>query len=282
MNKMEWIIKKAKELELDALGFCHPGPLLERYPVDFPDAKACLGVLESYRVEESPRPETGAWGRISPSAIFADYHRLVLEKTEKMGAAMEEEWGCATRSYCDRGPLPDRAVAKLCGLGQIGRNTFLINERFGTRTYIGYLLTDLDLGLKESVPEGNDVCGSCNRCVEHCPTGALTGDGGIRRERCVSALTQAKELEQPWMEKALGVQIYGCDICQAGCPHNRLSGSRNRFHPPMVSQWVDLEALLAMGNREFKDTYGRSSAGWIGRKRFQRNARIAVANQEKR
>jgi epoxyqueuosine reductase len=145
-------------------------------------------------------------------------------------------------------------------------------------TYIGYILTDLEISEYDQ-PIASNYCGGCTKCLDACPNQAITGDGKVNRERCISQLTQLKTLTDE-MRGKMGNQIYGCDLCQLACPYNQHIA--NKKHPALINSQYSLEHLLALSNKEFKETIKVTSAGWKGKKILQRNAIIALSKTKTR
>ncbi len=152
-----------------------------------------------------------AWGR--------DYHKVMRKKLEQLRAAVEQVApGVETRVYVDTGPIVERAFARLSGIGWTGKNTCLINEQKGSWFFLGVILTSLELAPDVPAP---DRCGSCTRCLEACPTGALTEPYVMDASRCIAYFNI--ELRGAIPEKfrpAIGKNVFGCDICQDVCPWN--------------------------------------------------------------
>jgi epoxyqueuosine reductase len=177
----------------------------------------------------------------------------------------------------DTGELSDRAVAERAGIGWSGKNCSLINPKWGSWIYLGEMITNLPLPPDRPIEDG---CGECTRCIDACPTGALVGPGELDAKRCISYVTQTKDMvSDEWMRK-IGNRLYGCDTCQVVCPVNR--GIDARHHEELLPDPETakplLRPLLTMGNREFRDRFGSTAAAWRGRKPIQRNALIALGN----
>ena len=164
-----------------------------------------------------------AW--ISRYAWGKDYHEVMRDKLEQLRAAVEQlAPDTETRVYVDTGPVVERVFARLSGIGWTGKNTCLINEHKGSWFFLGVILTDLKLDLDLPAP---DRCGSCTRCLEACPTGALIEPYVMDASRCISYFNI--ELRGPIPQEyrtAIGRNVFGCDICQDVCPWNNrpLSG----------------------------------------------------------
>ena len=242
-----------------------------------PGAKSFIVILESY--VPPVYKDDGKSGNISPAAAGPDYHRIVREKLERLAGHIKKELpDCQFIPFVDDSPFSEKHVAIRAGLGRLMKNGLFYSARFGSRCYIGLILTDRPVAEWE-MPQRRDGqldlfdrCLSCQACVKACPGGALT-EKGINSYRCVSYLTQKKEDLDNREKRALGKQIYGCDVCQKVCPLNP--------HIPAgyeTGEAVDLTALLSMTNREFHTRYRSTAAGWRGKKILQRNARIVREN----
>jgi len=164
-----------------------------------------------------------------------DYHKVLKQKLLALLAWLEQEVGHAlpaARAYVDTGPVLERELARRAGLGWFGRNTMLLHPRRGSYFFLGALLTELDLEPDE--PFERDHCGTCNACVEACPTGALlgrdaTGAPVIDATRCISYLTIEHRGPIPRaLRPLIGNRVFGCDICQEVCPFTRKSSAPAR------------------------------------------------------
>ncbi|HET9179489.1 MAG TPA: tRNA epoxyqueuosine(34) reductase QueG [Terriglobia bacterium] len=159
-----------------------------------------------------------AW--ISRYAWGQDYHETMRLRLEKLRQAIESlEPGAETRVYVDTGPIVERAFARYSGIGWTGKNTCLINPVKGSWFFLGVVLTSLAIGPDLPAP---DRCGSCTRCLDACPTGALTTPYVMDASRCIAYFNI--ELKGPIPEQyrqKIGANMFGCDICQDVCPWNR-------------------------------------------------------------
>jgi epoxyqueuosine reductase len=161
-----------------------------------------------------------AW--ISRYAWGEDYHEVMRRKLEQLRKAIEKlAPNVDTRVYVDTGPIVERAFARLSGVGWMGKNTCLINEQKGSWFFLGVILTNLQLELDLAAP---DRCGSCTRCLEACPTGALVQPYVMDASRCISYFNIELRGNIPEeFRTAIGANVFGCDICQDVCPWNNRS-----------------------------------------------------------
>lgn len=301
------IIAYAHEIGIDKIGFASADPFLtlkERlvehrekgYESGFeePDldkrtdpslslegARSLIAIALAYpsKMENPPKSEPGAYrGILCRAAWGMDYHHVLREKLDKLARFIcRLEPGARVESMVDTGALSDRAVAERAGLGWVGKNCALITPEFGSWVYLGELITNLPLPPDKPVEEG---CGDCNLCVEACPTGALVQGGQLNAQKCVAFLTQVKDFIPDQYRAKIGNRLYGCDTCQTVCPKNRGKhfAHHAEFRPdPEVAKPL-LRPLLHMSNKEFKQTFGTSSAAWRGKKPIQRNAILALAH----
>ena len=160
-------------------------------------------------------------GPVARYARGDDYHDVMTERLRALHAWIESEEGAPVRgrAYVDTGPILERDLAQRAGLGWIGKNTMLVNPRRGSFFFIGALLLDLDL--RSDAPFDADRCGTCTRCLDACPTDAFVAPRVMDATRCISYLTIEHRSEIPEaLQRLVGTNLYGCDICQDVCPWN--------------------------------------------------------------
>jgi epoxyqueuosine reductase len=242
---------------------CHPETLL-------PGARTVVSAALSY-FAPGPSP-TSEEGRL-PRYAWKDYYSELRSKLTALG----DRIGGNYRVLVDENQHVDREGAARAGVGFYGKNTLLITRRFGSWVVLGTLVTDAEI--EPSAPLDLD-CGSCTRCIDACPTGALDEPGVLDSTRCLSYWTQAPgPVPEPYRE-ALGDQVYGCDICQDVCPWNRGVEKRQRDKPlpeeaePVVSLLDWLEAP----DEELRTRYDRLYFPRNDPRYLRRNALVAAGN----
>jgi epoxyqueuosine reductase len=245
-------------------------------------------------------------GALAPS----DYHDQLLSRLHCIEAALLTQAACTTRCYVDTGPILERSYAARAGVGWIGKNTCVINQRLGSWLLLGVIVTSLRFDIEPTNgPAPNqsnaqlstllapDRCGTCTRCIDACPTGALLGgkDPAAPREmdasRCIAYLTiEKKGAIDESLRPQIGRQVFGCDICQDVCPWNGSDRNRNNgnrktplsVHPDMQPRHElinpSLDWLASMGTQDFNHHFKGSPLERTGRKRLLRNVAIAMGN----
>lgn len=233
------------------------------------DAKSIIVFLFPYHVEG----EEGS--NISNYTYSKDYHFIVQEKLNSIGEYLTEEIeGFKYQAHVDTGPLVDRYLANRAGLGFFGINAHLINDDYGTYFFIGYIINNYPF--EEDKPMDR-TCYQCMRCVEACPGEIILGNFDINPIRCRSYITQKKrdldELDKEIIKK--DNIIFGCDICQRVCPHNKGIDITHmeEFKENLIFS-LDYDEINVMSNKGFKRKYGNRAFAWRGRKVIKRNYEI--------
>lgn len=181
-------------------------------------AKSVISLLFSYHTTEDLSERH--YYRISKYGYGIDYHKVLRDKmNDIVGYIKRLTLSENTFQYVDTAPVFEKAWAARCGLGWIGKNTLLINKNLGSFVFIGTVITDVELEYDEPI---EDDCGICSLCIDSCPTGALTAPHEIDIRKCISHLTMEQKNALPvQLKEKFNRYIYGCDICQNCCPHNR-------------------------------------------------------------
>jgi epoxyqueuosine reductase len=212
----------------------------------------------------------------------SDYHKVLLRKLENLRDRLAEEMSAfESRCFVDTGPVVERVYARYAGIGWVGKNTCILNQQLGSWLFLGVIVTSLELPEDQLTLPAADRCGSCTRCIDACPTNALTAPHQMDASRCIAYLTIEKRGEIPEDLRAdMGRQVFGCDICQDVCPWNRrapasadpdLAPRKPLVNPPL--DWL-AEIDEAQFGRWFNGSPVRR-AKWGG---LRRNLAIAMGN----
>jgi epoxyqueuosine reductase len=219
-----------------------------------------------------------AWGQ-------QDYHDAVMPRLRKVETAVRTACGdgeVVTRCYVDTGPIVERVAAKYAGIGWIGKNTCMINQKIGSWFFLGVILTSIDLEAGLPAP---DRCGSCTRCIDACPTDALIAPYQLDSNKCIAYLTIEKRgaiAEE--LRSGMGRHVFGCDICQDVCPWNGKAPVTNapEFQPREGLVNPALDWLAEMSAEDFTRTFRGSPVKRAKRSGLRRNAVIAMGNSGER
>jgi epoxyqueuosine reductase len=218
-------------------------------------------------------------GRVSNYAWSEDYHHRMRAMLRELATIVDELAGApVTAIACDTKPIAERAFAARAGVGWVGKHTNLISPRAGSYIFLGEIITTLELPADGPLRK---TCGSCSRCIDACPTGALRGDYTIDATRCIADLTQRTDVIPRDMRALIGDWIWGCDLCQDVCPPTMRAKQHGdeRFAPfDDVTAAPRLDALLRLRSGEFKRRYAKTAMGWRGAAVLRRNAAIALGN----
>ena len=226
-------------------------------------------------------------GPVARYARGLDYHDVIEGKLRELHLRLESEAGrtIAGKPYVDTGPLLERDLARRAGLGWFGKNTNLLNPTLGSFFFLGALVLDVDL--ETDAPFEADRCGTCTRCIDACPTEAITAPRELDARRCISYLTiELKEEIPAQFHEQIGGLIYGCDICQEVCPWN----VRFAQELPDDSPFEAREALagrdarrlarelLMMTQEEFSAAFRNSPMKRAKLSGLKRNAAVVLGN----
>jgi len=226
-----------------------------------------------------------AWGQ-------RDYHDVILPRLREIEGRLRQFAGeIQTWSYVDTGPIVERVYAKYAGIGWVGKNTCIINQKLGSWLFLGVILTSIELQPDLPPP---DRCGSCTRCIEACPTDAFIGPHKLDASRCISYVTIEKRGAIPEdLREGIGRHVFGCDICQDVCPWNRrnfgdpasfpqegrgATTSDPDFQPRRLLVNPSLEWLATISEEDFQSTFRGSPIKRAKRLGVRRNAVVAMGN----
>ena len=238
----------------------------------------CLG-LNHYQPDPDTPPAPQPVGRVARYARGRDYHKVMKRRMREYVAGLSArlETEVKARWYVDDGPMLDRAAARRSGLGWFGKNTNILTPELGSWVFLGQVITDLEIE-----PDGalKKTCGSCVRCIEACPTGAIIAPYVIDNSRCISYLTIEnrgpipRELRPQMLD-----WVFGCDICQEVCPVNRKASvaTEPAFQRKELSR-VDLLELLDLSEEGFREKFRGTPILRAKRVGLKRNACVALGN----
>ena len=240
-------------------------------------ARAIVVGAHRYRRADEPAPER-------PAGIVARYarddHYAALRAGLTAVAERLRSDGWKAMVVADDNALVDRAAAVRAGIGWYGKSANVLLEGLGSWFVLGSVVTDAALEVNERVV--HDGCGSCTRCIDGCPTGAIVAPGVVDARRCLAWLVQKPGSFPVEHRAALGGRIYGCDECQEVCPPNRADDRRRPPPPATTSEWVDLVALLDTEDDALMARHGRWYIPERDPRYLRRNALVALGNVGRR
>jgi len=220
------------------------------------------------------------WPRVARYARGLDYHDVMLERLKLLEAEIIAIVpGAKTRRYVDTGPILERDLAAKAGLGAFGKNCNLLDPEMGSYFLLGEVLTTVDLEPDTPI---SDLCGTCSRCLDACPTGALTGPYRLDSRLCISYWTieHRGPIPEP-MRKEIGDWVFGCDVCQEVCPMNAdLAPAR---HPELelsgLRRELSLVDLLGLEREDYVEIFRGSPMKRAKLEGLKRNAAVAMGNR---
>ena len=223
------------------------------------------------------KPDSASTGRIARYAWGDDYHDLIEKKLRALDDWLRARGG-SQRCYVDTGPVLERDFAALAGAGWHGKSTMLIHPRLGTWFFLAEVLTTLELEPDAPMP---DRCGHCTRCIDACPTGAITAPRQLDARSCISYLTiELKGSIPVEFRPLIGDRIYGCDACLDACPWNRFASASHEAAfaaREFVHGWK-LRDFLALDDDGFRALFRKSPIKRLKRRGFLRNVCVALGN----
>jgi epoxyqueuosine reductase len=237
-----------------------------------------LGV--NYGPDEDPLAilQSRTRGAISVYAQGDDYHDLIKKRLKALARWLVDTAGGEVKVFVDTAAVMEKPLAQAAGLGWQGKHTNLVSREFGSWLFLGAIFTTLNLPRDET---DTDHCGSCQACLDICPTAAFPAPYKLDARRCISYLTiENKGPIPPEFRKAIGNRIYGCDDCLVVCPWNKFAqqgretklAARDDLRAPSLADLADLD------DTGFRARFTKSPVKRIGRDRFVRNVLIAIGN----
>ena len=249
-----------------------------------PECRSILVLGMHYPAPTLPASETTAQptGRVAAYAWGDDYHDVLLSRMKSLTSFIESNIGAPLQSRCytDTGAILERDLAQRAGLGWIGKNTCLIHPQRGSFFLLAEILLSVELAADP--PFSSDHCGSCRRCLDACPTGAILPDRTLDARRCIAYLTIELKGSIPLELRPLtGNWVFGCDICQQVCPWNQRfasqAGGAVLLPRPGVSQ-PNLLQELGLSQAEFSQKFKGSPIKRAKRRGYLRNVAVALGN----
>jgi len=269
--------------------------LRSRVSVPFPWARSAVACYANYNSAEPRSIEAAEAGKgwiaryawssrkdANGTRRPSDYHKVLKKRLTTLEARLHENFGAfEARGYVDTGPIVERSVATAAGLGWTGKNTCLIHPKLGSYGFLAVLLTSLQTQPEQPPLIVPDRCGTCRRCLDACPTGALIAPYKMDATRCISYLTieHRGSIEASLME-GVGRQVFGCDICQDVCPWNRKSpiAADTELEPRAELVNPSLDWLAQIDEAQFEQLFNGSPVRRAGFQGLRRNVAVAMGN----
>jgi len=243
-----------------------------------PGAKSIVVFALNYFTEIGKRKtENGKTGRIARYAWGDDYHDVIAARLRKIDDFLRE-FGGDQKCYVDTGPILERDHAAAAGVGWHGKSTMLIDEKLGTWFFLAEILTTFELPPDEPTL---DRCGTCQRCITACPTGAITAPHKLDARRCISYLTiELKSSIPAELRPLIGDRIFGCDDCLDACPWNRFASvsHESAFAARESTTAFSLRDYLHLDESQFRNLFRNSPIKRVKRRGFLRNVCVALGN----
>ena len=246
----------------------------------WPDVRSVIMLGVNYGPDEDPLDilKHRARGAISVYAQGDDYHDVIKKRLKALARWLAATANCEVKVFVDTAAVMEKPLAQAAGLGWQGKHTNLVSREFGSWLFLGAIFTTLELPCDDAE---TDHCGSCQACLDICPTAAFPAPYKLDARRCISYLTIENKGPIPHeFRKAIGNRIYGCDDCLAVCPWNKFAqeghevklAAREELRAPALAK------LAQFDDAAFRARFTRSPVKRIGRDRFIRNVLIAIGN----
>ena len=246
----------------------------------FPPARSVVCVAMNYHVPltlaEAPSPDSG---RVARYALGEDYHVHIQKRLKDLADWLRAAWpGTLTKFAVDTAPVLERELAVRAGIGWQGKNTNVISPTIGSWIFLAELFTSLDL---PADAPATDHCGTCTRCIDSCPTGAITRPYELDATRCISYLTiEHRGDVADDLRRLTGDWLYGCDVCQDVCPFNGRAPAATdaALQPRLPIGRLDAAAVAQWSPDDYQHATRRSAMRRVKLPIFQRNARTVLEN----
>ena len=235
-----------------------------------PEAKSILVFAMNYYQKD---PERNF--RVAKYALGKDYHSVIYKRLKKICRFLKENYHSDQKPHVDTGPVLEKPIAEAAGLGWQGKSTILVEKKRGTWSFLGSIVTTLDLPASKG---GKDYCGNCTRCIDCCPTQAITSPYKLDASKCISYLTIEHKGSIPHeYREAVGDRVFGCDECLDVCPWNKWAKITNETQFA-VRSLPDLKTILAWGEEDFKSNLVASPIKRVKLNGLKRNVALVLGN----
>lgn len=244
-----------------------------------PGAKAVVCVAVNYHVPLEPAPASQTNGRIARYALGDDYHEHIKTKLHALADSIRQvSPGAQTRCSVDTAPIMEKELAARAGIGWQGKNTCIINENVGSWLLLGEVITDIDLPHDDPAI---DRCGTCRKCIDACPTQAITAEYQLDARKCISYLTiEHREAIDETLKPQIGDWLFGCDICQDVCPWNSKApiATLAELQPRFPTGALDARDIERWSDDDYREAFRHSAIKRVKLPMLHRNARIVSEN----
>jgi epoxyqueuosine reductase len=248
----------------------------------WPDVRSVIVVAANYGPDGNPldtllKKNAGA---ISVYARNRDYHKILKGRMKQLGSWIVSRYGGDLKVFVDTAPVMEKPLAEAAGIGWQGKHTNLVSRRYGSWLFLGVMYTSLSLPVSSRT---GDKCGSCQSCLQVCPTNAFPAPYQLDARRCISYLTiEYNGVIKPEFRPSIGNRIFGCDDCLAVCPWNKFAQKTKELKLAARDDLLapDLSFLVGLDETLFRSYFSQSPIKRIGRDRFIRNVLIAIGNSE--
>jgi len=252
-----------------------------RHPIAvWPEARSIVMLGMNYAPAGNPLAVLGERdrGAISCYAQGEDYHAVLRTALKRVASCLAQASGADVKIFVDTAPLMEKPLAAAAGLGWQGKHTNLVSRRFGSWLFLGAILTTAEL--RPDAPEA-DHCGTCQRCLDVCPTKAFPAPYQLDARRCIAYLTIEHKGHIPTeFRKPIGNRVFGCDDCLAVCPWNKFAETARqaKLQALPATHAPPLGELLGLDDAGFRRRFAGTAIKRTGRDRVVRNALIAAGN----
>jgi len=250
----------------------------------FPACQSILSLATPYLQPDPENKLEQGRGQISNYAWGKDYHLVLKDKMVQLVRSINNliDYEVKVKACVDTAPILEKDYAQSAGLGWIGKNSCLIIPRYGSYFFLCELL--LDLPIEPDIPFSHDGCKNCTLCQEACPTNAIRPDRSIDARRCLSYLTIEHRGSIPIeFRENMASHIFGCDICQSVCPHNKSTKTLpvlEEMSETLINPYPPLEFELTLTDDSFKQKYKNTAVLRTKRQGYLRNVIVALGNNQ--